>query len=104
MSAYLIALVDVTDMDQYRKYMALSPAIVAKFGGRFLTRGGRSEVLEGEPDSRRKVLLEFPDTKSAEAWFNDPDYQAALKFRHASAVTHMLLLQDGGTKVLNNNK
>ena len=46
------------------------------------------------------VLLEFPDKASIEAWFNDPEYQEAMKFRHASSTMHMLLLQEGGANTL----
>ena len=93
MSAYIIALVDVTDMDQYKKYMALSPAVVEKFGGKFLTRGGRSEVLEGDADPRRKVLLEFPDYEAVQAFYNSAEYQAARAVREGAANGTFIALE-----------
>ena len=49
MSAYIIARVEVTDMDQYRKYTEVTPGLVAEFGGRFVVRGGETVTLEGAP-------------------------------------------------------
>ncbi|MGB1249133.1 MAG: DUF1330 domain-containing protein [Candidatus Promineifilaceae bacterium] len=93
MSAYLIALIDVNDMEQYRKYMALSPGIIAKYGGKFLTRGGRSEVVEGDADPRRKVLVEFPDYEAAHACYYSAEYQAAKAVRESAAVGTFILLE-----------
>lgn len=92
MSAYLIALIDVNDMEQYKKYMALSPGIIAQHGGRFLTRGGRSQVLEGPEDTRRKVLIEFPDYTAALAFYNSAEYQAAIELRKEAANGQFIIL------------
>lgn len=93
MSAYIMVMVDVNDMEQYKKYMALSPAIVAKYGGKFLTRGGRSEVLEGDADPRRKVLLEFPDYEAVLAFYNSAEYQAAKAVREGAATGSFIALE-----------
>ena len=93
MSAYIIALVDVTNMERYKKYMALTPTAIAKFGGKFLTRGGRSEVLEGDADPRRKVLLEFPDYEAAQAFYNSAEYQAAKALREGAATGTFMVLE-----------
>ena len=101
MPAYVVAMIRIEDANLYRKYTDRTPSIVKKYGGRFLTRGEEVSTLEGVPYEDRMVLLEFPDSASVEAWFHDPDYQEAMKFRHASATTHMLLTQEGGQNVLN---
>jgi len=59
--------------------------------------------VEGTPYKGRMVLLEFPDKASIDAWFNDPDYQAAMKFRHASSTMHRLLIQEGGENTMDPN-
>lgn len=93
MPAYVVAMVSVEDAATYKKYTAKTPNIVKKHGGKFLTRGQAVKTLEGATYEGRMVLLEFPDQASAEAWFNDPDYQEAIKLRHASSVTHSILMQ-----------
>ena len=64
MVAYLLAQVDVRDMQQYREYTAKTPDIIAKYGGRFLTRGGEVVTLEGAESSGRIVLIEFPSLET----------------------------------------
>ena len=60
MTAYLVIRVAVTDWDRYREYMALTPAALAKYQGRFIARGGESVTLEGPEETRRLALVEFP--------------------------------------------
>lgn len=90
MSAYIIARVEVTDMDQYRKYTELTPAAVDKFGGRFIVRGGETVTLEGPDESRRVVVLEFPSLDQARAFFASPDYARAKELRKGAAVASFI--------------
>ena len=61
MAAYVLAEIEITNPEGYKEYTAAVPATIAKYGGRFLVRGGNAEVLEGEwPAGRRRVVLEFP--------------------------------------------
>lgn len=85
MSGYILAMVDVTDMEQYKKYTKLTPAIIEQHGGRFLTRGGRTQLLEGSMDERRMVLLEFPTYEDAQAFYNSAEYQSAMTLREGAA-------------------
>lgn len=93
MSGYLIAMVDVNDMEQYKQYMKLTPAIIEAHGGRFLTRGGNTMALEGEMPAPRMVLIEFPTYDDAVAFYNSPDYQAAVKVREGAAVGTFVALE-----------
>ncbi len=93
MSSYILAMVDVTNWEQYKKYTLLTPAIIEQYGGRFLTRGGRMEVLEGSMDDRRMVLLEFPTYEDAQAFYNSPEYQAAMKLRKGAANGTFIALE-----------
>lgn len=85
MSAYMIARVDVKDMTQYREYTKLTPAIIEAHGGKFVARGGDVVTLEGDVESRRVVIIEFPDVASAKAFYNSDEYQAAIKVREGAA-------------------
>ncbi len=86
MSAYMVALVKVTDPDQFKKYAAAAGEVTAKYGGTYRVRGGDKTLLEGELDHDRIVVIEFPDRAAAEAWYNSPEYQAARKLREAAAI------------------
>ncbi|MGF1595498.1 MAG: DUF1330 domain-containing protein [Acidimicrobiales bacterium] len=93
MTAYAIFRVKVTDPERYEKYKLLSPGAVAAHGGRFIVRGGESEVLEGEPEDRRLVVLEFPDLDAARAFYDSPEYLDARKARAGAAEMQMIIVE-----------
>ena len=95
MPAYVVSIMNVDDPETYKQYTDRTPAIVKKYGGKFLTRGEAFTCVEGQDYDSRLVLLEFPSKADVEAWFNDPDYQEAMKFRHAASTMNYLLLQEG---------
>lgn len=94
MTAYIVCTMKVHDPETYRKYTALTPQTLIRYGGRFLTRGDEVTTAEGEPFTERMVILEFPDRERAEAWYNDADYQTASEFRRASSKGRMII-QEG---------
>jgi uncharacterized protein (DUF1330 family) len=96
MPAYMVCTMKIHDPETYRKYTALTPPTVARHGGKFLTRGDAVTTPEGEAFTERMVILEFPDRAAAEAWYNDPDYQEASKFRRASSKGRMILQEGRG--------
>jgi uncharacterized protein (DUF1330 family) len=96
LAAYFVCTMRIHDPETYKKYTALTPAIVARHGGRFLTRGDKVTTHEGETFTERMVLIEFPDRTAAEAWYNDPAYQKASEFRRAASVGRMILQEGRG--------
>lgn len=100
MAAYMICTMSIHDAETYRKYTALTPATVARHGGKFLTRGEPVTTPEGQAFTERMVILEFPNRVAAEAWYNDPDYQEASKFRRDSSKGRMIL-QEGSENTTN---
>ena len=91
MPAYWIAHVTVTDPDRYRDYQSLAPAAFARFGARFLARGGAAETLEG-PAHARHVVIEFPDLASARACYASEEYRAARAARAGSAEVSVVIV------------
>ncbi len=77
---YWVANVDVDNTEEYAKYVAANAVAFEKYGARFLVRGGKSTVVEGEMRSR-VVVLEFKDYDTAQACYNSPEYQEAMKLR-----------------------
>ena len=60
-------------------------ASIAQYGGRFVARGGKAELIEGGPEPKRVVIIEFADADAARRWYNSPEYQAALPIRLANS-------------------
>lgn len=90
---YWIAHVEVTDPDGYKKYLAANSVAFAKYGGRFLVRGGTHVVAKGAAKSRQ-VVIEFPDYAAALACLNSEEYKRAVEYRDAAALVD-LIIADG---------
>jgi len=89
---YWIAHVEVTEPEGYKAYMAADMPPIGKFGGRFLVRGGRREVVEGQLRGR-SVVLEFPSYQGALACYRSPDYQAAAALRQGNAELDLIIIE-----------
>ena len=87
MPVYVIADIEVSDPQQYEKYKALSPAAIEAAGGRFLVRGGPTEVFEGDWQPSRLVMVEFPDLAAARAFYDSVQYREA-RAQRAGATEH----------------
>lgn len=93
MPAYVTVTIDIHDLEAYQRYIQIAPPSIGLYGGRYLTRGGAVEVLEGEWPRRRFVILEFPDMATAKKWHASPEYAPALALRRSCATTVMLLAE-----------
>ncbi len=92
-SSYLLANVDVTDPQQYEQYKKLSSIAMQAHGAEVCVRGGRTEVLEGDWNPGRLVILKFPSLEKAKAFYASPEYEAARKARQGAAVMRMVLIE-----------
>ncbi|HEX6980211.1 MAG TPA: DUF1330 domain-containing protein [Alphaproteobacteria bacterium] len=93
MPAYVVADVDVTDPAKYEEYKKLAPAAIAKYGGRYLARGGQSSVLEGTWRPGRLVVLEFPSLEQARNFYTSVEYTAARRARAGAAKMNMVVVE-----------
>jgi uncharacterized protein (DUF1330 family) len=93
MPAYFIAEVEVANQDAYEPYRAAVPATLAQYGGRFVVRGGPCELIEGGPEPKRVVVIEFADAAAAKRWYNSPEYQKILPIRLAQAHSRAILVE-----------
>jgi uncharacterized protein (DUF1330 family) len=93
MSAYVVVQVDVRDAVRYEDYKRLVPASLARYGGRFVVRGGKTETLEGTWSPKRFVMVEFPDLERAKAWWASPEYAEAKALRQATSHTEMIVVE-----------
>lgn len=92
MSHYLIVRVKVNDPQGYAGYTALTPGIVAAYGGRFLARCPSPITLEGQQEDRRVVVVEFPDEEHARAFYDSAEYQAAKAIREPVSEAQFLMV------------
>ena len=81
MPAYFVVELDVRDAEAMADYRAAVPATLAKYGGRFLARGGATELVEGGPEPKRMVIIEFADAAAIKRWYHSPEYQKILPGR-----------------------
>lgn len=93
MPAYVIAHIDVKDPVRYEDYKKMSPVSIQKYGGRFIARGGKTEVLEGTWQPKRLVLLEFPSVERAREWWASEDYRPARDLRQATSTGDMIVVE-----------
>jgi uncharacterized protein (DUF1330 family) len=90
---YVIAQISVKDPDAYREYVAAVTPIVAKFGGEYLIRGGRSETVEGTAPGTRTVVIRFPSYQAARDWYFSDDYADTKKLRQAASTSVQTLAE-----------
>ncbi|HWY44891.1 MAG TPA: DUF1330 domain-containing protein [Candidatus Sulfotelmatobacter sp.] len=93
MSAYIFVSVEVHDPVRYEDYRKTVLPTIEAYGGRFLVRGGKMEVLEGNWPARRIVIVEFPSAEIARKWWNSPGYAAPKALRQATSQTEMILVE-----------
>jgi len=92
MSAYVIVDVEIHNHEDYEEYKKLTPASIAAYDGSFKVRGGATEVLEGDWNPGRIVVLEFPNVERAKQWWSSSEYALAKSIRQRSAKTKMILV------------
>ena len=93
MPAYVIAEVTTTDqaaMEEYRKQV---PATIAKYGGRFVVRGGACQTVEGEWKPTRLVVIEFPSLADARRWYDSEEYREPKAQRIRAGRTNMIMVE-----------
>ncbi|SRR5258706_12554984 len=92
-SAYIIANVRVTDPVQYEDYKKFSTIAMQAHGARVRVRGGAVQVLEGDWQPDRVVVLEFPSVEQARRFYDSPEYRRARRAREGAAVMRMVLVE-----------
>lgn len=93
MAAYVIVEIDVTDAEGYEEYKAPAAATVLASGGRYLVRGGKTEVLEGDWQPKRIVVLQFDSVEQAKAWYNSKEYDTLKGIRQRTTNSRMILVE-----------
>jgi uncharacterized protein (DUF1330 family) len=93
MSAYVIGEIDVTDPAVYEDYRKQVLAVVTKYGGKFLVRGGKVDSKEGGWAPKRIVVLEFPSMEQAQKFYHSSDYAPLIKLRQKASKGKLILVE-----------
>jgi len=93
MAAYLIVDVEVRDQAEYEEYRTLVPASLLLYEGKFIVRGGATEIFEGDWQPGRIIVIEFPSAERAKAWWSSDEYRIAKAKRQRAASTRMILVE-----------
>lgn len=89
---YWIARVDVRDAENYKDYVEAAKPAFARYGAKFLARGGSLTILEGASRARN-VVIEFPTVQDAIDCYNSPEYQVAAEIRQRIADADMIVVE-----------
>jgi len=93
MAAYVIVDIEIQDVAQYDEYRKRVPATIEKYGGKFLVRGGPFELLEGNWQPTRLVVLEFPSMAQAKRWYDSEEYREPKAIRLKASKASLLIVE-----------
>ena len=93
MPAYFVAEIEITNRAGFEPYRATVPTTIAQYGGRYLTRGSTVELIEGGPEPKRVVILEFADVAAIKRWYDSAEYQEILPLRLANSSGRAFIVE-----------
>ena len=93
MPAYLIANIEVIDAAAFGQYREAVAPLIARFGGRYLVRGGAVRDVEGAPGLKRLVILEFDSMPALRNFYDSPDYAPLIALRQRAAISNVALVE-----------
>ena len=93
MSAYIVVDLEITDPEKFQKYRELVSPLIEAYGGKYLVRGGKKEVLEGDWKPNRLVVLEFDSEADAMKFWNSDDYKPVKQLRLESANSNIVMVE-----------
>ena len=89
---YWIGRIDVSDPEAYQHYIRANAEPLAKYGGRFLVRGGSHEVVEGS-GRERNIVIEFASYQAALDCYYSPEYQSAKALRTEASQGDLVVIE-----------
>jgi uncharacterized protein (DUF1330 family) len=96
MSAYFVVELDITNLAAMGPYREAVGATIKQYGGRFLARAGATELIEGGPEPKRIVIVEFSDLAAFKRWYNSPEYQKILPGRTNNSTARGFVVEGVG--------
>ena len=93
MPAYAILQINILNRENYKEYVKKASPIVESFGGEYLVRGGKSEVVQGEWNDQRTVVVKFPSYDAAIQWYNSEEYAPIKKIREDNSIGNCIIIE-----------
>ncbi len=94
MAGYIVVDIQITKPDEFQKYIQQAGPTSAPYGGRLIANAGRPVTLEGDWKPRGRILImEFPSVEQAKAWYQSPEYAAAIPLRQRTSVSSFILVE-----------
>lgn len=93
MPAYFLVDIEVLDPVPYARYVSMVPEIVARYGGRYLVRGGEVSTFAGDWKPGRLILIEFDSVERIRECFSSPEYLAVAPLRERSTITRAIIVE-----------
>ena len=93
MAAYLIAEHLISNAARFEEYRSKVAPMIERFGGRYVTRGGSHEILDGTWRPTRVVVIEFPDMAALKSWYDSPEYQPLIAIRREAATDVLIAIE-----------
>ncbi|NQZ30618.1 MAG: DUF1330 domain-containing protein [Oceanospirillaceae bacterium] len=93
MKGYLILDFSIKDFARFKEYIDKIPAFIKKHGGRYIVQGVEAQVIEGNWQPERVVVLEFPSTEIAKEFLADPEAQPLFSIRHEATDSKLILVE-----------
>jgi uncharacterized protein (DUF1330 family) len=93
MAFYVVWDAEITNRPGLEPYVSAVSDTIAKHGGKYLVRGGEIKLIEGGPEPKRIVILEFPDAASYDRWYKSPEYQKILPHRLQNSKGRLFTLE-----------
>jgi uncharacterized protein (DUF1330 family) len=74
-------------------YRTMAAASIAHHGGRYLVRGGATDLAEGGPEPRNLIIVEFPSMERLRQWYASPEYAEALKLSRTTLDRRLVFVE-----------
>ena len=93
MKAYIVVQINVNNHENYKEYLKNVTPIAKNYGGNYIVRAGNFEIMEGNWDYKRNVVIEFPSLENAKEFYNCPEYQPIKKIRLNNAENNLIIIE-----------
>ena len=92
-SGYVIAQLKVTNPENYKEYVSKVTEVVKKYGGEYIVRNGEYQVVEGEDNFPRIVVIKFPSYEKALEWYHSDEYKPIKDIRLNNAEGSYIIVK-----------
>jgi len=95
MNGYIIVQINVKNSENYKEYLQYVTPIASKYGGEYIVRAGNFEIMEGEWNHKRNVVIKFPSVEKAREFYNSDEYKPVRKIRIENSECNLIIIEGG---------